>query len=99
MSAVWVSGTITSSSSVTCSFMQATDASGTSAKALTAGGWANVTFSATDDDLTKYSTGLRTAMDLAGGFTYIAVKIAVTGGTSAAMAGVLLAPTRFSDEA
>ena len=84
-----IAGTITGST-VAVSFLQATDSSGANAKALTAGGFASKTFAATDDDTTlELIGGVHSLLDVANSFAYVALKIAVTGGTSAIVCGVV----------
>jgi hypothetical protein len=94
-----IAGAISSSSSVTCSWVQATDDQGTSAKALTAGDFDSATFSATEDDTNKVvPAGLRSDLDLANNFTYVALRVAVTGGTNAVLAGeVRRGPASYRD--
>lgn len=85
-------------------WQQATDASGTGAKALdtgdfAAGGSAIVAFSGTDDGKTKPAEGRPlSGLDLAGGFEYVQVTCTVTGGAGTLLSMVLIGgPSRYSN--
>ena len=85
-----IAGAISALSVVTVSFLQATAADGTDAKALTAGGFAAKTFSASaDDTILEFRGGTKELLDTENAFTHVAMKIAVVGGTDAIMCGVI----------
>jgi hypothetical protein len=84
-------------------WQQATDASGTGAKALDTGdfaatGPAIVSLSATDDGKTVVAEGrAEHALDVAGGFEYIQCTATVTGGAGTLLSMVLMqGPARYS---
>jgi len=85
-------GALGSPTSVTFTLQQATDSSGTSAKALGSQSVVLTTNSTYGDiqDVTE-------RLDVANGFTYVAVKVAVVGGTGALVAASLhAADQRYS---
>lgn len=77
---------------VTVSFEQATDGSGTGAKAITDAG---AEFSATSDNKDGIFQVEATKLDVMGGFNYVQMKIAVANGdTGGYVSGVLLHESR-----